>query len=154
MHVFLPPNMTDEELEMSVKNADKLIRKAIGENIAFTLVAASGYNMHALLSTKFREGRCFLAGDSAHQWLPAGGLGLNTGIGDVGDLGWKLEAAVKGYGGIHLLDSYENEHRPLVDSTRRFAMSVGGSITAGNSVWRKFLSTNPIFLSIIGKILG
>ena len=154
MHAFAPPNTADEELEKYVKNADELIKKVIGKNIAYTLVAASGYNMHALLSTKFREGRCFLAGDSAHQWLPAGGLGLNTGIGDVGDLGWKLEAAVKGYGGAHLLDSYENERRPLVDSTRRFALSFGDNVIDGTSFWRKFLRTNPISLSILGKIIG
>ena len=56
MHAFAPPNTADEELEKYVKNADKLIKKVIGENITYTLVAASGYNMHALLSTKFREG--------------------------------------------------------------------------------------------------
>ena len=154
VHAFIPPNTTDDELEDIVKNADKLIQKVIGEEIAYTLVAASGYNMHALLSTKFREGRCFLAGDSAHQWLPAGGLGMNTGISDVGDLGWKLEAAVKGYGGAHLLDSYENERRPLVDSTRRLAMSFGGNIIGGDNFLRKVLLSNPISLSILGKIIG
>ena len=154
MHVFIPSSTTDDELENSVRNADKLIQNAIGEEIAFTLVAASRYNMHALLSTKFREGRCFLAGDSAHQWLPAGGLGMNTGIGDVGDLGWKLEAVVKGYGGPHLLDSYENERLPLVDSTRRLAMSFGSNIIGGNNFLRKLVLSNPISLSILRKIIG
>ena len=149
MHVFMPSDLSDEELDHQVKNASKIIENVIGESIAYTLVAASGYNMHALLSTKFQEGRCFLAGDSAHQWLPAGGLGLNTGIGDVGDLGWKLEAVLKGYGGPHLLDSYENERRPLVDSTRRFALNMGNNVI-GNSQ----LVTNPILLTIIGKIMS
>ena len=154
MHAFAPPNIGDEELENIVKNANKLIEYVIGEDLAYTLVAASGYNMHALLSTKFREGRCFLAGDSAHQWLPAGGLGLNTGISDVGDLGWKLEAVLKGYGGAHLLDSYENERRPLVDSTRRFALSFGNNVIDGTQFWGKFLRSNPISLTILGRIIG
>ena len=154
MHKVLPTKTTDDELEEVVQNASKHVRNAIGPDMPFTLIAASGYNMHALLSTKFREGRCFLAGDSAHQWLPAGGLGLNTGISDVGDLGWKLEAAVKGYGGAHLLDSYENERRPLIDSTRRFAMSFGGDIRSSTQPILSFLTSNPVTRFIFGLIAG
>ena len=150
MHVILPQNTSDEELEGIVQNASESIKSAIGDNVPFTLIAASGYNMHALLSTKFREGRCFLAGDSAHQWLPAGGLGLNTGISDVGDLGWKLEAVLKGYGGPHLLESYENERRPLVDSTRHFAMSFGQDIRSMPRDLRHALVSNPITRFILG----
>ena len=154
MHQVLPAETSDDELERVVQNASDSVKNAIGPDIPFTLIAASGYNMNSLLSTKFREGRCFLAGDSAHQWLPAGGLGLNTGIGDVGDLGWKLEAAVKGYGGAHLLDSYENERRPLVDSTRRFAMSFGSDIRISTQSILGFIVSNPITRFIFGKMAG
>ena len=152
IHVVLPQNISDEELENVAQNASESVKSAIGDNVPFTLIAASKYNMHALLSTKFREGRCFLAGDSAHQWLPAGGLGLNTGIGDVGDLGWKLEAVLKGYGGPHLLDSYENERRPLVDSTRRFAVRFGEGARTMPPELRHFIVSNPITRSIFGTI--
>ena len=154
MHVFLPTDTTDEQVNDYVKNAGKLVEDVIGEKTAYTLIAASGYNMHALLSTKFREGRCFLAGDSAHQWLPAGGLGLNTGIGDVGDLGWKLEAVLKGYGGQHLLESYENERRPLVDSTRRIAMTFGSVLLGGPKSVTKIIRSNHFILWILGKFIG
>jgi 2-polyprenyl-6-methoxyphenol hydroxylase-like FAD-dependent oxidoreductase len=55
----------------------------------------------------------FLAGDAAHQNTPAGGFGLNTGLGDAVDLGWKLAAVLHGWGGPRLLDSYEAERRPV-----------------------------------------
>ena len=50
---------------------------------------------------------CFLAGDAVHQHSPSGGFGMNTGLGDAVDLGWKLTAALAGWGGTGLLDSYE-----------------------------------------------
>ena len=55
----------------------------------------------------------FLAGDAAHQYIPTGGYGMNTGIGDAVDLGWKLAAALKGFAGPGLLASYERERRPV-----------------------------------------
>src|SRR6476660_3261243 len=55
----------------------------------------------------------FLAGDAAHLNWPAGGFGMNTGIGDAVDLGWKLAAVLQGWGGTHLLDSYGLERKPV-----------------------------------------
>ena len=64
-----------------------------------------------------------LAGDAAHQYVPTGGYGMNTGIGDACDLGWKLAAMLHGYGGPRLLASYELERRPVglrnCDTARR-----------------------------------
>ncbi|RMJ08333.1 hypothetical protein CDV36_012050 [Fusarium kuroshium] len=57
--------------------------------------------------------RVFLAGDAAHQNIPTGGYGMNTGIGDAFDIGWKLAAVVNGYGGQGLLKSYEQERQPV-----------------------------------------
>ena len=55
---------------------------------------------------------CFLAGDAAHAHPPNGGLGMNTGIQDAFDLGWKIAAVLGGWGGEALLESYDNERRP------------------------------------------
>jgi hypothetical protein len=55
----------------------------------------------------------FLAGDAAHQYIPTGGYGMNTGIGDACDLGWKLAAVLLGHGGPRLLASYDAERRPI-----------------------------------------
>nr|VFJ54373.1 MAG: 2-polyprenyl-6-methoxyphenol hydroxylase [Candidatus Kentron sp. DK] len=67
----------------------------------------------ALVAERFRQGRVFLAGDSAHLFTPTGGLGMNTGIEDATNLAWKLAAAEQGWGGPGLLDSYEAERRPI-----------------------------------------
>ncbi|EXJ71834.1 uncharacterized protein A1O5_04335 [Cladophialophora psammophila CBS 110553] len=57
--------------------------------------------------------RVFIAGDAAHQLIPTGGYGMNTGVGDAYDLAWKLSAVINGYAGKGLLDSYETERRPV-----------------------------------------
>jgi 2-polyprenyl-6-methoxyphenol hydroxylase-like FAD-dependent oxidoreductase len=65
------------------------------------------------LAKKYALGRVFLAGDSAHQLFPTGGYGMNTGVGDAVDIGWKLAAVVKGWAGQALLESYDAERRPV-----------------------------------------
>jgi hypothetical protein len=65
------------------------------------------------IADHMRRGRVFLAGDAAHLNPPFGGHGLNTGVGDAVDLGWKIAATLDGWGGPGLLDSYEIERRPI-----------------------------------------
>ena len=121
-HLLLPPYLTDEHMKEICRNAKRYVLAAIDRNVEVEIIEANEYKMHALVTTKYREGRVLLAGDAAHQWLPAGGLGLNTGYQDASNLGWKLTSMVKGWGGPHLLDSYQIEQRPLADRTRRFAL--------------------------------
>ncbi len=61
---------------------------------------------------RYRDGRVFVAGDAAHLHPPAGGQGMNTGIQDAWNLGWKLALAVRGIAAPGLLDSYDAERRP------------------------------------------
>jgi 2-polyprenyl-6-methoxyphenol hydroxylase-like FAD-dependent oxidoreductase len=77
------------------------------------------FRINERLVTKYRVGRCFLAGDAAHIHSPAGGQGMNTGIQDAANLGWKLAAAVAGWGGEALLDSYQSERHPVGRSVLR-----------------------------------
>ena len=83
----------------------------------------STYHVHHRVTEHFRKGRAFLLGDAAHIHSPAGGQGMNTGIGDAINLAWKLAAVVAGRGGDNLLDSYEAERigfaRRLVATTDR-----------------------------------
>jgi 2-polyprenyl-6-methoxyphenol hydroxylase-like FAD-dependent oxidoreductase len=67
----------------------------------------------AHVADRFQHGRAFLAGDAAHLFTPSGGFGMNTGIDDAANLGWKLAAAVQGWGGPRLLDTYEAERRAV-----------------------------------------
>ncbi len=75
----------------------------------------------SLVAESYRRGRVFLAGDAAHLFTPSAGLGYNTGICDAANLGWKLAAIVKGWGGPALLQSYESECRPEALRRTRFA---------------------------------
>lgn len=64
-------------------------------------------------AANYRHGRVLLAGDAAHVHLPIGAQGMNTGIGDAVNLGWKLAAAVRGWAPDHLLDTYHAERHPV-----------------------------------------
>ena len=66
-----------------------------------------------LVADSYGTARVFIAGDAAHLMSPTGGFGMNTGIGDAVDLGWKLEAVLRGWGGDALLRSYDAERRPV-----------------------------------------
>lgn len=74
---------------------------------------ASDFRPRAAMADRFRDGRVFLAGDSAHVHSPAGGQGLNTSIQDAYNLGWKLAAVLRGGARASLLDSYEEERLPV-----------------------------------------
>jgi len=74
----------------------------------------SAFRINERVAARYRVGRCFLAGDAAHVHSPAGGQGMNTGIQDAVNLGWKLAHVAKGRGDpMVLLDSYEAERRPV-----------------------------------------
>ena len=73
----------------------------------------STYNVHHRVADRFRKGRALLLGDAAHIHSPAGGQGMNTGIGDAINLAWKLKAVVDGSAPDTLLDSYEIERIPF-----------------------------------------
>jgi len=81
----------------------------------------STYRVHHRVTDHFRKGRAFVLGDAAHIHSPAGGQGMNTGIGDAINLAWKLQAVVTGRAPDALLDSYETERikfaRRLVATT-------------------------------------
>ncbi|HKA32250.1 MAG TPA: FAD-dependent monooxygenase [Candidatus Binatia bacterium] len=96
----------------SLDAAGKL-RHALGENVPFEITAVRPWTGHCVVAERYRDGRVFLAGDAAHLLWPAGGFGMNTGVGDAVDLGWKLAAVLQGWGGPKLLESYEPERRPI-----------------------------------------
>ncbi|MGO4533382.1 FAD-dependent monooxygenase [Leifsonia sp. 2MCAF36] len=83
---------------------------------------------------RYRVGRVFLAGDAAHIHSPAGGLGMNTGIQDAMNLGWKLAAAVHGHGDDALLDSYQAERRPVAAEVIAFSTRISTMGTIKNPV--------------------
>jgi 2-polyprenyl-6-methoxyphenol hydroxylase-like FAD-dependent oxidoreductase len=95
------------------QEVDQLIAAAVGEDVDAEVLSTDPWTAHMQLVDHSRQGRVFIAGDAAHLNPPWGGHGLNTGIGDAVDLGWKLAAVLDGWGGPGLLDSYEQERRPV-----------------------------------------
>ena len=89
------------------------VRRAAGRDFDFEILSVGHWVRRRMVADRYREGRVFLAGDAVHVMPPNGGLGMNTGVGDAADLGWKLAAMHFGWGGAHLLDSYEAERRPV-----------------------------------------
>ena len=100
------------QLDVRTSDMAQVMRRMIGSDIAFTVESVSTWVRKMTVADRFADGRVFLAGDAAHAHPPNGGLGMNTGIQDAFDLGWKLAAMVDGWGGPHLLDSYDTERRP------------------------------------------
>ena len=99
--------------ERGAMEGRQIIQAAAGGRTAAEIVSTDPWTARMELVNHARNGRVFLAGDAAHLNPPWGGHGLNTGIGDAVDLGWKLAAVLDGWGGSSLLDSYEIERRPL-----------------------------------------
>jgi len=90
-----------------------LVRRCFGrDGIAYTIEDKTLWVRKRTVADRFMDGRVFLAGDAAHAHPPNGGLGMNTGIQDAFDLGWKLAGTLQGWGGPQLLASYDYERRP------------------------------------------
>ena len=104
-------NVNQEQLE--TLDAPQKIRFALGDNIPFKLLAVRPWTGHCVVADRYQDGRVFVAGDAAHLNWPAGGFGMNTGVGDAVDIGWKLAAMLQGWGGKQLLDSYTAERKPI-----------------------------------------
>jgi hypothetical protein len=106
-------------------NVEQLVQRAAGNDVPFEILSVFTWDRRQVIADRYRAGRVFLAGDSAHQMSTTGGFGMNTGIGDAVTLAWNLAAAVRGWGGPHLLDSYEIERKPVAmrnteEATDRF----------------------------------
>lgn len=97
---------------------------------------ATGYRIHQRMVARYRYGRVFLAGDAAHIHSPAGGQGMNTGIGDAVNLAWKLAEVVRGRARPELLETYHAERAPVAREVLRqadqlFRLEAGQSRLAG-----------------------
>ena len=133
-----------EEIEREIKEQAKL-KLEMSDVRWFSL-----YKVHSRRVNKFSEGRCFLAGDSAHIHSPAGAQGMNTGIQDAYNLAWKLALVVKGFASEKLLDTYNEERlanaQRLLESTdRMFELAAG-------SHWLMAFIRTTIFPPIAGFV--
>jgi hypothetical protein len=103
----------------------RLLHEAVGFDFQAELDHVGFWDLRIMVASKYSQGRLFIAGDACHQHPPYGGFGLNTGLEDAVNVGWKLAAVLQGWGGQRLLDSYDAERRPIFEETGE-AMIAGG----------------------------
>ncbi|NUT99432.1 MAG: FAD-dependent oxidoreductase, partial [Saccharothrix sp.] len=107
-----PP--ADRDAPITAAELGKALRAVSGVDVEVTAVhTATRFTDNARQATTYRLGRVLLAGDAAHVHSPFGGQGLNLGIGDAVNLGWKLAATVRGWAPADLLDTYTAERHPI-----------------------------------------
>lgn len=90
-----------------------LLNRAAGFEFQAEFEHKGFWDMRVSISKQYQVGRVFIAGDAAHSHPPFGGFGLNNGLEDIRNLGWKLAARLQGWGGDALLESYSEERRPI-----------------------------------------
>ncbi|WP_074309758.1 FAD-dependent oxidoreductase [Singulisphaera sp. GP187] len=95
-----------------------LVRTALGDpDVDVKVVSTLRWRPQSRLADRFRDGRVFLAGDAAHTISALGAFGMNTGVADAHNLAWKLAHVLQGRAGAPLLDTYEQERRPVAATT-------------------------------------
>jgi 2-polyprenyl-6-methoxyphenol hydroxylase-like FAD-dependent oxidoreductase len=102
-----------ERLDLDALDVQGIMRDVLGDKVDIEILSIAPWRRSQLVADAYRSGPVFLVGDSAHTMSPTGGFGANTGFGEAVDLGWKLDAVLRGWGGEGLLDSYEVERRPI-----------------------------------------
>lgn len=130
---FTLHSILDSDEEM-----DAMLERVVAMPFKYERLSCAPWKQNLLLADSYGRGRVFLAGDAVHLVIPTGGLGMNTGVGDAIDLGWKLSATLEGWGGPNLLRSYEIERRQVGDrnvSASRFAAT-------GRRKWRAMYRPN------------
>ncbi|MCA1217006.1 FAD-dependent oxidoreductase [Streptomyces sp. 8L] len=104
----------DRSKPLTREHLQSVLRRITGTDVTLTDVRlASSFTDRAMQATTYRQGRVLLAGDAAHIHSPLGGQGLNLGLGDAMNLGWKLAATVQGHAPDGLLDTYTSERHPV-----------------------------------------
>jgi 2-polyprenyl-6-methoxyphenol hydroxylase-like FAD-dependent oxidoreductase len=99
---------------ITLEHAQAVLRRISGADVTLkALKLATTWTDRAFQATSYRRGRVLLAGDAAHIHSPLGGQGLNLGLGDAINLGWKLAATIRGDAPVGLLDSYSHERHPV-----------------------------------------
>ena len=112
---------------LSEEQVVERIREALGttDDVPITITSMSLWQPTPGCTTRFAQGRIFLAGDAAHVAVPTGGLGNNTGFAGIRNLAWKLAFVLRGIAPPSILETYEEEHKPLA----RARVDVGVTIT-------------------------
>ncbi len=122
--------MPPDEDETTVDAAAAFLG-CVGTNIPVEVLSVKSWTAGlALVADSYQDGRVLMAGDAVHLFTPTGGFGMNTGVDDAANLGWKLAAVVQDWAPPSLLDTYEAERRPIgirnTTMSHQFASAVAG----------------------------
>lgn len=117
-------------LDVDTENIDPaaLLEQTLGRSIEHEPLEVVHWTARALVADRYRKGRVMLVGDAAHIWIPMAGFGMNSGIQDAVDLGWKLGACYAGWAGDGLLESYEGERRPVGQQVAAAAAAIANNL--------------------------
>jgi 2-polyprenyl-6-methoxyphenol hydroxylase-like FAD-dependent oxidoreductase len=121
---------TEGNLTPDKVDREGYLRRGMGRELDVEWLGVSIWKRRSVVAERYGKGRVFLAGDAVHQLSPTGALGMNSGVGDAVDIGWKIAAVLQGWGGPRLLDSYNAERRPIgirnvTAATRFYATNEG-----------------------------
>ena len=131
---YFMPTQLPPDVKFSLDEAPALIAKATGIERDYQVLSSDEWSASRLIADRYRDRRAFLAGDACHLHPPFGGYGMNMGIADGVDLGWKIAAVLQGWGGAALLESYEAERRPVHEYVMDEA--VANHAHLGKGMWR------------------
>jgi hypothetical protein len=146
---------------LTLKHVQEVLRRISGTDVTLNaLHTATTWTDRARQATAYRNEQILLAGDAAHIHSPLGGQGLNLGLGDAMNLGWKLAATLQARAPQGLLDSYHTERHPIgaqvLDWSRAqvVVMRPGAATRALNAVFRDLMSTPDGATYIAGRVWG
>lgn len=133
---FMPTGVANDK-KFDLNSSVDLIKKSTGIDLPYEVLSSDEWIASRLIATKYQDRRIFLAGDACHLHPPFGGYGMNMGIADGVDLGWKIAANLQGWGGPTLLDSYEIERRQVHDLVMNEAVT--NHTVLGNQLFQEGL---------------
>jgi len=146
---------------VTLEHVQEVLRRVSETDVTITVLhIATTWTDRARQATAYRNGRVFLAGDAAHIHAPLGGQGLNLGLGDAMNLGWKLAATINRRAPEGLLDSYYNERHPIgvqvLDWSRAqvAVMRPDPDARALNAIVRDLLNTRDGATYFAGRVWG
>lgn len=111
-HAPVPSGTTSDNFDFT-----QYLHSAVGQEFPLEIDYVGFWDMRVAIADTYRKGRVLIAGDAAHSHPPYGGYGINTGFEDAANLGWKLAAVLQGWANDSLLDTYDEERRPVFAST-------------------------------------
>ena len=100
------------------ESLESIVDAVLGTRLRYEIVQSGPWRPQFLVARSLGRGRVFIAGDATHQYMPTGGLGMNTGVTEAHNLAWKLAARIHGWGGDALVESYASERLAVARRNR------------------------------------